>query len=163
MNVVCYERGLLWVVCYEQVCFERTPPLTAVAKIKKKHFLAHLMLFFMFCGIFSINAIYYSLVIRWVYQHWILAVEVKNSAKITLFSLNTTAVFRHDVMVSANDVLEVGYCTVPSSWGALVGLVPPNKAPRSPYWDTKHCTLMELLSNLNVKPHCTNVKPPTQT
>jgi len=37
-----------------------------------------------------------------------LAIKVKNSAKITLLSLNTTAVFLHDVMVSENDVLEAG-------------------------------------------------------
>jgi len=37
-----------------------------------------------------------------------LAVNVKNSAKITLLSFNTTAVFLHDVMVLENDVLERG-------------------------------------------------------
>jgi len=37
-----------------------------------------------------------------------LAIEVQNSAQITLLSLNTTAVFLHDVMVSENDVLEAG-------------------------------------------------------
>jgi len=35
-----------------------------------------------------------------------LAVEVKDSAKITLLSLNATAIFLHDVMVSENYVLE---------------------------------------------------------
>jgi len=35
-----------------------------------------------------------------------LVVEVKNSAKVTLLSFNTTAVFLHDVMVSENDFLE---------------------------------------------------------
>ena len=33
---------------------------------------------------------------------------MKNSAKITLFIFNTAAVFLHDVMVSEDDVLEVG-------------------------------------------------------
>jgi len=33
---------------------------------------------------------------------------VKNSAKITLFSFNTTSVFLHDVMVSEDDVHEAG-------------------------------------------------------
>jgi len=37
-----------------------------------------------------------------------LAVEVKNSAKGTLLSFNTTSVFLLDVMVSENDVLEAG-------------------------------------------------------
>jgi len=59
---------------------------------------------------FSISAISCSLVIRWAYQHQILAVEVKNSAKITMLSFNTTAVFLHDIMVSENDVLEAGWC-----------------------------------------------------
>ena len=44
-------------------------------------------------------------VIRWAYPH-VLAVEVKNFAKITCLSFNTTAVFLHDVMVPENDVLE---------------------------------------------------------
>ena len=39
----------------------------------------------------------------------VLAVEVKNFAKITTFlSFNTTAVFLHDIIVQENDVLEVG-------------------------------------------------------
>jgi len=37
-----------------------------------------------------------------------LAVEVKNSAKGTLLSFNTTAVFLKDVLVSEDDVLEEG-------------------------------------------------------
>jgi len=37
-----------------------------------------------------------------------LAIEVKNSAKVTLFNFNATAVFPHDVMASENDVLEAG-------------------------------------------------------
>ena len=41
---------------------------------------------------------------------------MKNSAKVTLLSFNTTAVFLHDVMVSENDVLEAGLC----SWCACV-------------------------------------------
>jgi len=40
-----------------------------------------------------------------------LAVKVKNTAKSTLLSFSTTAVFRHDVMMSENDVLEAGWCT----------------------------------------------------
>jgi len=39
-----------------------------------------------------------------------LAVEVKNPAKGTLLSFNTTVVFLHDVMGSGNDVVEAGYC-----------------------------------------------------
>jgi len=39
-----------------------------------------------------------------------LAVKVKNSAKITLLTFNTTDVYLHDVMVSENDVLEAGWC-----------------------------------------------------
>jgi len=35
-----------------------------------------------------------------------LAIEVKNFAKVTLLSFNTTAAFLHDVIVSENDVLE---------------------------------------------------------
>jgi len=60
----------------------------------------------MFSGIFSITAISCSPVIRWACQH--LAVEVKNFAKITFFSFNTTAVFLHDEMIPENDVLEAG-------------------------------------------------------
>jgi len=41
----------------------------------------------------------YCLVSKWAYQHSILAVELKNSAKITLHSFNNTAVFLHNVMV----------------------------------------------------------------
>jgi len=37
-----------------------------------------------------------------------LAVEVKNFAKRTLLSFSTNAVFLHEVMVSENDVFEVG-------------------------------------------------------
>jgi len=33
---------------------------------------------------------------------------MKNSANVTLLSFNGTPVFPHDVMVSANDVLEAG-------------------------------------------------------
>jgi len=33
---------------------------------------------------------------------------MKNPAKVTLVSFNATAVFLHEVMVSENDVLEVG-------------------------------------------------------
>jgi len=65
----------------------------------------------MFSGIFSITTISCSPVIRWAYLHYVLAVEVKNFAKIsnfakiTFLSFNTTAVFLHDVMVQENDVL----------------------------------------------------------
>ena len=38
---------------------------------------------------------------------------MKNSAKVTLLSFNTNAVFLHDVMVSENDALE---------WGSAVSL-----------------------------------------
>jgi len=59
----------------------------------------------LFSGILSISANSCSQVIRWAYQHYILAAEVKNSAKGTLFSFSTIAVFLHDVMESANNVL----------------------------------------------------------
>jgi len=39
-----------------------------------------------------------------------LAVKVQNTAKKTLLSFNTTAVFLHDIMVLENDVLEAGWC-----------------------------------------------------
>jgi len=42
---------------------------------------------------------------------------VKNSAKVTLLSLNTIAVFLHDAMVSENDVLHEWQC----SWCVCVG------------------------------------------
>ena len=61
----------------------------------------------MFGGIFSMTAINCSPVIRWAYQQ-VLAVEVKNFAKITFLSFNITSVFLHDVMVPENDVLEAG-------------------------------------------------------
>jgi len=66
------------------------------------------MLFLMFVGIFSIGAISGSPVFRRIYQHLILAIEMKNFVKVTLPSFNVTAVFLHDVMVSENDVTEVG-------------------------------------------------------
>ena len=62
----------------------------------------------MFGGIFSITAINCSPVIRWVCYQQVLAVEVKNFAKITFLSFNITSVFLHDVMVPENDVLEAG-------------------------------------------------------
>jgi len=46
-----------------------------------------------------------------------LAVEVKNFAKITFRSFNTTAVFLHDVIVPENDFPEAGQC----SWCIFVG------------------------------------------
>ena len=61
----------------------------------------------MFCGIFSTTAISCNPVIRWAYQQ-ILAVGVKNFAKVTFLSFNITAVFLHDVMVPENAVLEAG-------------------------------------------------------
>jgi len=61
----------------------------------------------MFGGIFSITATSCNPSIKWAYQH-VLAVEVKNFAKITFLGFNITAVFLHDVMVPENDVLEAG-------------------------------------------------------
>jgi len=46
-----------------------------------------------------------------------LAVEVKNFAKITFLSFNTTAVFLHAVIVPENNNLEAGQC----SWCIFVG------------------------------------------
>jgi len=43
-----------------------------------------------------------------------LAIEVKNSAKVTLLSFIRTAVFLYDVMVSENAVLEARWCRVSS-------------------------------------------------
>jgi len=62
----------------------------------------------MFGGIFSISATSCNLVIRWVYQYYISAVDMKNPEKLTLFSFKRTAVFLHNggLMVSENDVLE---------------------------------------------------------
>jgi len=71
-----------------------------------------LLLVFFNVHIFSVSAISCSLVIRWVYQHLILAVEVKTSTKVTLLSFNTTAVFLYKVMVSENDVFKAGYSAV---------------------------------------------------
>jgi len=49
---------------------------------------------------------------------------------------------------------------VPSPREGFGGLSPPNKAPSPPpVWNMKHYKLVEFLSNLNVKPPCTNVKP----
>ena len=67
-------------------------------------------------GIVSKSAISCSLVFRQAYQHHILAVKVKNSAKITLLSFNTTAVFLHEVMESENDVREAGLCVFVSNF-----------------------------------------------
>ena len=67
-------------------------PLIAVAEIIKRNFLAHLMLFLMFSEIFSMTATGCSPVIRWTCQQ-VLAIEVKNFAKINFLSFNTTAVF----------------------------------------------------------------------
>ena len=48
------------------------------------------------------------IVFNWAYQHLILAVEVRNSAKAMLLSFNTVTVFLHDVMATENDVVEAG-------------------------------------------------------
>jgi len=61
----------------------------------------------MFGGIFSITAISCIPVIMWANQQ-VLAVEVKNFAKITFLNFNTTAVFLHDLTMPENDVLEAG-------------------------------------------------------
>jgi len=42
----------------------------------------------------------------WAYQHYILAGEVKNSAKVTLLNFSRIDVFLYHVMVSEIDVLE---------------------------------------------------------
>ena len=47
-----------------------------------------------------------SLVIRWAYQHQILADEVKNSAKAKLLSFNRTDVFLYEVSTPECDILE---------------------------------------------------------
>jgi len=62
----------------------------------------------MFRGLFSITAISCSPVIKWAYQHYVVVVEVKNFAKMTFLSFNTTVDFLHDVMVPENDILEAG-------------------------------------------------------
>jgi len=66
------------------------------------------MLFFNVQWVFSISAYSCSLVMKWAYNHYILAIKVKNYAKVTLLSFNTKAVFMHDEMVLENDVLEAG-------------------------------------------------------
>jgi len=43
---------------------------------------------------------------------------------------------------------------------ATGGFVPQAKLQAPPNWTMKHCKLVEFLSNLNVKTHCTKVKPP---
>jgi len=48
----------------------------------------------------------------------------------------------------------------PVATGGIGGLTPPNKAPSPPKWNMKHYKLAEFLWNANVKPPCTNVKPP---
>jgi len=44
--------------------------------------------------------------------------------------------------------------------GGFWGLIPPNKPLSLPNWNMKHHKLVEFLSNLYVKPPCTNIKPP---
>jgi len=63
-------------------------------------------IFLMFSRIFSISATSCSLVIRWFYQYYILAVDMKNPEKLTLLSFNRTAASLYNVTVSENDVLE---------------------------------------------------------
>ena len=60
------------------------------------------------CSVGYLSAISSSLVYRRAYRNYILAIEVKNSARVMLPSFNTIAVFLNDVMVSENDVLEAG-------------------------------------------------------
>ena len=48
---------------------------------------------------------------------------------------------------------------VPSPRGDFGGLS-SQKSSNPPNWNNKQCKSVELLSNLNVKPPCTNVKPP---
>ena len=79
--------------------------LTPIVESTYVNISAHLILFLMISEIFPISAISCSLVIRWGLQHKILAVEVKNSAKVVLVSFNAAAVFPYDVMVSENDIL----------------------------------------------------------
>ena len=43
--------------------------------------------------------------------------------------------------------------------GTLVGLAPQTKH-QAPHWNLKFYKSMKFLSNFNVKPPCTNVKPP---
>jgi len=50
----------------------------------------------------------------------------------------------------------------PSPRGRFGGLIPPNTAPSPPNWNIKHYKIVEFLINLNVKPPCTNAKPPAQ-
>ena len=88
--------------------------MLAVTKIKKRHFLAHLILFFNVQR--GISNKCHKLVITWGYKHEILVVEVKNSAKVTLLSFNVTAVFSYDAMVSENDVLEAGSAVDVFAW-----------------------------------------------
>ena len=55
-------------------------------------------------------------------RSWISYAEklsLKNFAKITFLSFNTTAVFLHDVMVPENDVLEGGSAVGVFSWVTL--------------------------------------------
>ena len=44
--------------------------------------------------------------------------------------------------------------------GGFGGLSAPNKAPSPPNWNMKQYKLVEFFSNFNVKPPCTNLKPP---
>jgi len=54
----------------------------------------------MFRGMLSVSATSCSLVISWGHQHYILTVEVLNSANETLLSFSRTEFFLYDVMVS---------------------------------------------------------------
>jgi len=75
--------------------------------------------FLIFSEILSVSSISCSLVVRWGYQHSILAVEAKNSAKVTLLNFNAPAVFPRHVMASENDVLEAGSALDVFAWLTL--------------------------------------------
>jgi len=77
------------------------------------------MLFFNVRWNFLKSVISCSLVINCAYQHYILEVEAKNSAKMTFHIFNTTAVFLRDVMMSENDVIEAGSAVGVFSWVTL--------------------------------------------
>jgi len=53
--------------------------------------------------------------------------------------------------------------SIPSPWGAMVGLSLPNKVPSHPNRNMKHYKTLEILSIFNIKPPGTNVIPPTWT
>jgi len=65
------------------------------------------MLFFNVQWNFLKSVISCSLVINCAYQHYILEVEAKNSAKMSFHIFNTTAVFLHDVMMLLKRVVQL--------------------------------------------------------